>query len=72
MLGQAAVPVEARKQSRATLPLSQAADHHHHPQVAGALGSVLAQEIVREAETVVVQVAAREVVQAVETEEARV
>jgi hypothetical protein len=43
------VPVEARKQSRATLPLSRAAEHH--PRVAGALGSVLAQEAVREAET---------------------
>jgi hypothetical protein len=66
------VPVEARKQSRATLPLSQVAERPLQGAVAWALGSVLAQEALpvaaREAETV----AALEVVQAVGTEAAQV
>jgi len=55
-----AVPVEARKQSRATLPLSQAAERP--------LQGVWSREVVWGAETV----AALEVVQAVEPEEAQV
>lgn len=66
------VQVGAQKQSRATLPLSRAAERPLQAAVAWALGSVLAQEalpvVVQEAETV----AALEVVQAVGTEAAQV
>ena len=65
----ASVPVEARKQSRATLPLLWAAEHHHHhPQVAEAEAQELVPVVARAAEKVV----APEVVQAVGTEAAQV